>query len=238
MINIAVCDDDVQFAAALEEKILDYGKRKGVRLDTEVFSDGESFRQAVFNDNFYDLVYMDVEMGKSDGIYTVWEVKKKLSEVLVIYVTSHETYFTEMFETEPFRYLKKPLDEEKFEEYFTRALERIQRHFHYFTYSSRHVTFRIPFRDVLYLESYRRQIILHGKEGSDTFYGRLGTIEKDLEQGSCPFIRIHQSYLVNPYGICRYHPDRVEMENNAVLPISEARQREVKQKYHEFLRRL
>ena len=28
MINIAVCDDDVQFAAALEEKILDYGKRK------------------------------------------------------------------------------------------------------------------------------------------------------------------------------------------------------------------
>ena len=143
-----------------------------------------------------------------------------------------------MFETEPFRYLKKPLDEEKFEEYFTRALERIQRHLHYFTYSSRHATFRIPFRDILYLESYRRQIILHGKEGSDTFYGRLGTIEKDLEQGSCPFIRIHQSYLVNPYGICRYHPDRVEMENNAVLPISEARQREVKQKYHEFLRRL
>lgn len=93
MINIAVCDDDVQFAAALEEKILDYGKRKGVRLDTEVFSDGESFRQAVFNDSFYDLVYMDVEMGKSDGIYTVWEVKKKLSEVLVIYVTSHECIF-------------------------------------------------------------------------------------------------------------------------------------------------
>ena len=92
--------------------------------------------------------------------------------------------------------------------------------------------------DILYLESHRRQIILHGKEGSDTFYGRLGTIEKDLEQGSCPFIRIHQSYLVNPHGICRYHPDRVEMENNAVLPISEARQREVKQKYHEFLRRL
>ena len=34
MINIAVCDDDVQFAAALEEKILDYGKWKGVRLYT------------------------------------------------------------------------------------------------------------------------------------------------------------------------------------------------------------
>ena len=112
MINIAVCDDDVQFAAALEEKILDYGKQKGVRLDTEVFSDGESFRQAVFNDSFYDLVYMDVEMGKSDGIYTVWEVKKKLSEVLVIYVTSHETYFRKclkqsLFDTLKSRWTKK-----------------------------------------------------------------------------------------------------------------------------------
>ena len=43
MINIAVCDDDVQFAAALEEKILDYGKQKGVRLDTEVFQTGKVF---------------------------------------------------------------------------------------------------------------------------------------------------------------------------------------------------
>ena len=56
MINIAVCDDDVQFAAALEEKILDFGKRKGVRLDTEVFSDGESFRQAVFYPLYFFLV--------------------------------------------------------------------------------------------------------------------------------------------------------------------------------------
>ena len=238
MINIAVCDDDVQFAASLEEKILAYGKKKGVRIDTEVFSDGERFLQAVFNDSFYDLVYMDVEMGKRDGIYTVREVKKKLSEVLVIYTTSHETYFTEMFETEPFRYLKKPLAEEKFEEYFTRALERIQGHLCYFTYSSGHALIRIPFRDILYFESRRRQIILHGRAENDTFYGRLGTIEKDLEQGGCPFIRIHQSYLINPHGVCRYYPDRVEMENNAVLPISEARQREVKQKYHEFFRRL
>ena len=76
------------------------------------------------------------------------------------------------------------------------------------------------------------------KDGAGKFYGKLNNIEKQLVDSKIPFLRIHQSYLVNPHGICRYHPDRVEMENNAVLPISEARQREVKQKYHEFLRRL
>ena len=37
MVNIAVCDDDTQFAAELENRILSYGKQKAVSLDTEVF---------------------------------------------------------------------------------------------------------------------------------------------------------------------------------------------------------
>lgn len=57
----------MQFAAALEEKILDYGKRKGVRLDTEVFSDGESFRQAVFNVIFMTLYTWMLKWEKAMG---------------------------------------------------------------------------------------------------------------------------------------------------------------------------
>ena len=70
MINIAVCDDDVQFAAALEEKILDYGKKEGVRIDTEVFSEGESFLQAVFNDSFYILYTWMLNGKKRWDIYS------------------------------------------------------------------------------------------------------------------------------------------------------------------------
>ena len=63
MVNIAVCDDDTQFAAELENRILSYGKQKAVSLDTEVFSDGDSILQAILNGGQYDLVYMDIEMG-------------------------------------------------------------------------------------------------------------------------------------------------------------------------------
>ena len=37
MVNIAVCDDDTQFAAELENRILSHGKQKAVSLDTESF---------------------------------------------------------------------------------------------------------------------------------------------------------------------------------------------------------
>ena len=76
MVNIAVCDDDTQFAAELENRILSYGKQKAVSLDTEVFSDGDSILQAILNGGQYDLVYMDIEMGNRNGISTVREIKK------------------------------------------------------------------------------------------------------------------------------------------------------------------
>ena len=143
-----------------------------------------------------------------NGISTVREIKKISPETMVIYVTFHEVYFTQMFETEPFRYLGKPLEEESFNRYLEDALKRIRERLCYYTYTTGHITCRVPVRDIFYFESRRRKII-RGRE--DIFYGRLGEIQKELEKGGRPFIRIHQSYLVNPYEINRYYPDRVEM---------------------------
>ncbi len=126
MISIAVCDDDLSFGLSLEERILSYGKEKNIELETEVFSNGESFIREVENggqydsngESFirevenggqYDIVYMDIEMEKKDGISAVRELKKFLPDILVIYTTSYETYFREMFETEPFRYIPLPM---------------------------------------------------------------------------------------------------------------------------------
>ena len=156
----------------------------------------------------------------------------------MIYITSYETYFREMFETEPFRYLKKPVEEISFREYLCQAIERIGQKLIYFSYTSRHFTCRIPLRDILYFESRRRQICLHTFKGEERFYKKLDSIEKDLEEAAVPFVRIHQSYLVNLYHISRYYSDRIELEGGEVLPVSEARQRVVKQRYHAFLRQL
>ena len=45
------------------------------------------------NGGQYDIVYMDIEMEKKDGISAVRELKKFLPDILVIYTTSYETYF-------------------------------------------------------------------------------------------------------------------------------------------------
>ena len=238
MINIAVCDDDLSFGLNLEERVLSYKKEKDIELETEVFSDGESFVREVENGGQYDIVYMDIEMEKKDGISAVRELKKFLPDILVIYTTSYDTYFREMFETEPFRYLKKPVEETSFREYLCQAIERIGQKLSYFSNTSRHCKCLDHLLEIMYIESRRKHIFQQTFKGEAVFYQRLDSIERSLEGAAVPFIRIHQSYLVNLYHISRYYPDRIELEGGEVLPVSEARQREVKQKYHAFLRQL
>ena len=41
------------------------------------------------------------------------------------------------------------------------------------------------------------------KDGAGKFYGKLNNIEKQLVDSKIPFLRIHQSYLVNYRFICK-----------------------------------
>lgn len=48
-----------------------------------------------------------------------------------------------------------------------------------------------------------RYSILENKDGAGKFYGKLNNIEKQLVDSKIPFLRIHQSYLVNYRFICK-----------------------------------
>lgn len=238
MINIAICDDDSLFAAELEEKLLAYGREKLLEMDVDAFSGGPQLLDAVGNEMQYDLVFMDVRMEPQNGIDTVHELGRKNPETLIIYISSYDTQVSEMFETEPFRFLKKPLDEKIFYRYMDQAIERITQTVNYFSYVYKHKSTRITVRDILFFESHMRKVRVHRRNGEDIFYGKLNQIEEELKSGAIPFLRIHQSYLVNFYAIIRFYPDRVEISDGTILSISEGRRREVKVQMHALMRML
>ncbi|WP_459781844.1 LytTR family transcriptional regulator DNA-binding domain-containing protein [Blautia glucerasea] len=81
-----------------------------------------------------------------------------------------------------------------------------------------------------------RKIYIHTKQGTDYFYGKLSDIEVELENSVIPFIRIHQSYLVNYHHISQYQSSKIIMENGVELTVSAAHRACVKAKIHELLR--
>lgn len=89
-----------------------------------------------------------------------------------------------------------------------------------FAYYHRPIYRSTPLSHILYFASEGRCVRLITKNGSDSFYGRLGELEESLSIKNCKFIRIHQSYLVNTKFIASYSHKSVTLLNGQILNIS------------------
>ncbi len=89
-----------------------------------------------------------------------------------------------------------------------------------FAYYHRPIYRSTPLSHILYFASEGRCVRLITKNGSDSFYGRLGELEESLSIKNCKFIRIHQSYLVNTRFIASYSHKNVTLLNGQILNIS------------------
>lgn len=136
----------------------------------------------------------------------------------------------------PVGFLKKPLYPDQFRQCLKKALDILETRILYFSYRNHYRENKIRLKDILYFESIYRKIYIHTKQGTDYFYGKLSDIEVELENSVIPFIRIHQSYLVNYHHISQYQSSKIIMENGVELTVSAAHRACVKAKIHELLR--
>lgn len=109
MLKIAICDDDVKMTGRLDTVLEEIAKRNFVKIDTEVFLDGGELEKAVEEKMYFDIIFLDIEMGDEDGITAARKIRETDRNVLIIYVTSHESYMQESFSVRPFRFVVKPI---------------------------------------------------------------------------------------------------------------------------------
>lgn len=232
MINVGICDDDLIFATKIETMLIKISKSQLIEMNIEVYSDGCELWNDIQNRNTFDLLYLDIEMLQVNGIDVARKIREKDMDVIIIYISSYENYFIQLFEVEPFRFIKKPVDEKIFYDYFNKAYNRILGSDLYFEYKFNKVLYKIMLKDVLYFESSGRLIKKKGKDENGKFYGKLNMLEKKLENGKISFLRIHQSYLVNYRFIKEISFYKVVLYNGMELQISEDRQKSVREKYN------
>ena len=104
-----------------------------------------------------------------------------------------------------------------------------------FTYKIKHNTYSAQVMDIVCLESFRRKMILHFKDGSkEEFYGNLKDICKSslMDYG---FIYIHKSYVVNFNYIGKLKYLELTLADGQVLPVSQRRYKAIKARYLSFL---
>ena len=251
MLRIAICDDDKILVTQIEEMLNRYLDKKMIDRYIEILYDGASLERIYEKGDRFDIIYLDIEMSGKNGIEAAKSIRRLDRDVLLIYVSSYETYFMQLFEVEPFRFIKKPIKETEFEEVIDFAYERIieEEPFRFMSKPINDKRFymfldlaidRIRSANGIYCFRFNKDIltviliVLKGKLYK--FYKKLDDVEKEISVNySIPFIRIHKSYLVNFQQIRKVGYTEVETKDGRILNISDTYKKDVRARYSKLL---
>lgn len=227
MFEIAVCDDEILVTADIEKMLENLAPKLAIELNIDIFYDGSTLVDYINRGKRYDIIYLDIEMIKQNGVDAAREIRKRDQKVLIIYVTSHESFAKEVFEVSAFRFITKPIDKKLFSKYFEDAKKAIIGEPKYFQYKYNKVSYRLPINEIMYFQSDKRITYIVKRNGSEKCYSKLNDIEKRLNECSIFFYRTHQSFLVNPKFVVTYMYDSIQLSDGTILTVSENRRKNV-----------
>jgi DNA-binding LytR/AlgR family response regulator len=110
MLNIAVCDDERLYIDNLGEIILSFTQQNSMLVNIEKFDDGIELISSGIK---FDLIFLDIEMKKSNGIEIAERIREVDSNVPIVYVTSYSDYWRRAYKVHAFDFILKPFNSEE-----------------------------------------------------------------------------------------------------------------------------
>lgn len=242
MIHIAICDDNLSDTERIEELLLRLQTLFLEKIEASIFYSGESFCQVIKDSCPFDIVLMDIEMGGIDGIAAGEKLRADDDNdlVLLLYISSHEDYYNQLFDVQPCAFIGKPIDSNEFSHKLEKAINKIIRRRHdgkrkVLPVSQKGYEILVPLKKILYLESKVRKICLYTTDEMMEYYSILSNEEEKLSKDG--FIRTHQSYVVNLRYVREVTSKSLTLVDGTEIPISSSRRNSVKEGYIEYRRK-
>ena len=146
--KIAVCDDDKLLTGEIDGQLQRIQQKMGISFETDIFFDGETLWEAIEKHGSYDIIYLDIEMENMDGITVARKIREQDPYTILLFVSSYDSYYEQLFEVEPLRFLRKPINPEKFEEYFKIAYGRLMNLDERLHFEFNKRLYQIPYRSI------------------------------------------------------------------------------------------
>ncbi|WP_162146857.1 LytR/AlgR family response regulator transcription factor [Acholeplasma granularum] len=237
MISIALCDNEDKYLNHYESKIKSSAKELNLMVEIIRFNSGESLLFYLEDHpNKFDIIYLDIMMGRINGIETALSIRKFNQDSKIIFLTSSRDFVYHAFDANATNYLIKDLHDTKFDLVFKQTLNSLNK------FKSRNVfsietpkeQIIIPLDEIIYFESFKRLVICHiNQKPSIEYYYKISDVTKTLEDKS--FVLIHRSFLVNMQFIAKLTSSEVVLKNGVVLPISRNKYDDVKSLFIKYL---
>lgn len=194
MLNVAIVDDEKTERQKIRE-CLEFIEKGEKRFFVKEFEIADEF--LVKYDPMYDIVFMDIQMGGTNGIDAAKSLRKIDKTVIIIFVTNMAQLAVKGYEVEALDFVVKPIDKLSFALKFKRALGRVyDRPSDKILIRSEGDIISVSAKSLRYAEVDGHYIVYHTPEGILREYITLSAAEKKLNASGI-FVHCNRGQLVN-----------------------------------------
>ena len=229
MIYVAICDDDKNICDQVKNALSEYANNSLLKMSLNVFNSGADLVKCLTSGNSFDLIYLDIKMSTVNGIEVSRQIRTGLNDhrTDIVYISGSDGYDRQLFDFQPLLFIAKPIKETELIKALLLSLECSKKPSEVFQYKKGHDCHKVSVADIIYFESLAREIRIVTVKSEDFFYDKLENVKSRVSQFG--FLHIHRSYLVNYNHATILKWDCFVMSNGAIIPISRAKRKELRE---------
>lgn len=233
MLQIALCDDNIDELSNMVQLIDLYRTSKNLNCEYSVFSNGFELISDIEKGKRFDIYCLDIAMPGFTGIDVAREIRSVDKVAPILFFTSSPEFALQSYSVRAINYVLKPVTKEKFFFTFDEVLEHIKREEDedFIIVKSSEGIQKILITNLVFAEVIGRNVRYHLNsakviECTESFASACDNLMKY----GC-FIKPHRSYLVNMRYVDTIENNRVTLQTLSTVPVAQGRAREIKLQY-------
>lgn len=233
MIQIAVCDDNLNELSNLIQLVNQYRLTKHLNCEYTAFLNGFELIDAIEKGKRFDIYCLDIMMPGYTGIEVAKEIRALDKRAQILFFTSSPEFALESYSVNAINYVLKPIHKDKFFETFDDVLEKLN-----FEATEEAIIVKssdgiqkILISNLVYVEVVGRNVLYHLRSGkivkcSEPFSAACDSLLKYKR-----FIKTHRSFVMNMQYVDVIGNTQITLQTQSCIPISQGKSKEIKQLY-------
>ena len=234
MLNIAICDDDIEELSKLNSIINDYIKANEdkIIINCKKFESPLELIAALEKNSHYDLIILDIIMPLFTGMDTAKEIRLFDENVKIIFLSSSPEFALESYSVNAYYYFLKPVSREDLFKILDKTILEIKNQLgSSFLVKSKIGLLRIYIDKLEFAEIKGRTMSYNLIDGS-TIESNSSMIELEkILSGNSNFIKPHRSYIINMKYISTISKKEITMRSHSHVPMAKINYNAIKSAY-------
>ena len=191
--NVLICDDNPNIIVQIKKLLTSISKQSGCKFDFVCYNNGDD----ILSKNIkVDFAFIDIEMPGVNGLTVTKHLQSINPNIIIFIVTSFHGYLDDAMDLNVFRFLSKPIDENRFHKSMETALNLYHQSTETIILDSFDEHYVIFTADILYLTIDNRKTRIYTKDNDYLLSQKFDYWKERLKQYGY-FVQSHYSFIVN-----------------------------------------